>query len=682
MAVLDDQLKFVEVNRWIAQLHGLPAEAFAGKNVAEILPALAPAIQPVVERVLKTRETAQDEMNGQLLSPAEPGRHWLVCYVPMPNRPEVLMLAVENTERKRTEEALKRANAELMIKAAALHQMEILNEMCRLLRSSIADVEAYWIIEGYVQRLFPENPGALCLINPDKDVVEVVARWGEQPVCESVFNQDHCRALQNRRVHQVNDLRSREACRHLTGESGAAAICIPVQANLQTSGILHLRKKEGPFFEESQLVLANKVAEDIGLALANLKLQRAFRHQAQRDPLTGLYNRRYLEESLHRELRRSMRKGLSLGVMMVDIDDFKQFNNSEGHAGGDALLRRLGEWFASQVRVEDIVCRYGGDEFLLVLPDTSSQHLMKRAGELRHAIKKFNVHWQGKQFNVTVSIGIAAFPDHGSTYDELMKAADDALYTAKAGGRDRVDDPAANRPKDGQRIFQLFSSHRDLLSCNQAGSVLARLAEFASCICTQGYSAAVENLLPEHHRVGSPAEVVTELAASMTPKMPGREGDLLRKALEETLLEAAGLGYELHSLEIDRGLQSFLVRRGGFAFIELFLSLYVFDVVALRMQDSIDLAASSDASITMSMLALERRCRNVIRSVGKDLGLKTRVAELRGNKRLGATIMRAVEERFTTEEASAGSERPVEDSRPPENAVPSRYSAKRINRIS
>jgi hypothetical protein len=306
---------------------------------------------------------------------------------------------------------------------------------------------------------------------------------------------------------------------------------------------------------------------------------------------------------------------------------------------------------------------------------------VKRAGELREAIKQFTLHWQGKQLNVTASIGIAAFPDHGSTYDELMKAADDALYSAKAGGRDRVEDPAGSHQKDSQKISQLFSSHRDLLSCNHAGSVLARLAEFASCICTQGYGSAVGNLLPEHHRPGSPAEMVTDLAVSMTPRMPGREGDLLRKALEEALLEAAGLGYELHSLEIDRGLQSFLIRRGVFAFIELFLSLYVFDVVALRMQDSFGPAASSDASISMSMLALERRCRNVVRSVAKDLGLKTRVAELQGNKRLGAAITRAIEERFTTEEASAGSERPA-DSRAPANAVPSRYAAKRMNRIS
>jgi diguanylate cyclase (GGDEF)-like protein len=373
---------------------------------------------------------------------------------------------------------------------------------------------------------------------------------------------------------------------------------------------------------------------------------------------------------------------LSLGVMMVDIDHFKQFNETEGHAGGDTLLQRFGEWLPSQVRAEDIVCRYGGDEFLLVLPDTSSEHLIKRGEQLRRAIKQFTLHWQGKQLNVTASIGAAVFPDHGSNCDELMKAADDALYSAKAGGRDRVETPVSSRQNDVQKISEIFCAEQDLLNCKQAGKVLGQLASFGSRICTQGYTNAVENVLPDHRRVGSPTEMVTALAAALTPNIMGLEGALLRKALEETILEAAGLGYELHSLDIAFGLQNFLVRRGVAAFLELFLSLYVFDVVALRIQGSTGLESSPEASLTMSMLALERRCRNVVHYVSKDLGLNARVDELRRNKRLGVTIIRAIEDRLTAEEESEDAGRPPERAKSIENPVGSRQTVKQMNRIS
>jgi diguanylate cyclase (GGDEF)-like protein len=444
MAVLDGQFRFREVNQFITQLDGIVAETHVGRTVGELLPDLAATINPVLERVLTTAESVQIEVAGRRSAPEEAARHWLISYIPITENSEVLMVAVETTECKRAEEALERARIELAAKTVELQHATWLDEMGRLLHTSIADAEAYRIIECFMSQFFPLDAGVLCMTHADKNSVEVVATWGEEPACASVFASDDCWALREGRLHQFNNATSTVECTHVLGALTSARLCVPLMAQMQPLGLLHLRRTEGGAFPESQLALANKVAEGIALALANLRLHETFRYQAQRDPLTGLYNRRYMEESLYRELRRATRKGVSLGMMMVDIDHFKQFNDAEGHAGGDLLLRSLAECIASNVRAEDIVCRYGGDEFSLILPGTSRQQLIKRADELREAIRQFTMQCQGKlRSGVTVSIGVAVFPDNGLNLHELMKAADDALYGAKAAGGDRVRTPRA-----------------------------------------------------------------------------------------------------------------------------------------------------------------------------------------------------------------------------------------------
>jgi diguanylate cyclase (GGDEF)-like protein len=174
------------------------------------------------------------------------------------------------------------------------------------------------------------------------------------------------------------------------------------------------------------------------------------KNAAQRDPLTDLYNRRYLEDSTRRELSRAARGKLPLSVMMIDIDHFKEFNDREGHATGDLLLQSVGRLICSRVRAEDITCRYGGDEFSIIFSNMSSKHLVIRAGQLQRAIRQITIKSRDKVLTgITASFGLAVFPDHGITVPDLMKAADDALYEAKSGGRDRVK-LAEPRPPSGK----------------------------------------------------------------------------------------------------------------------------------------------------------------------------------------------------------------------------------------
>jgi len=167
-------------------------------------------------------------------------------------------------------------------------------------------------------------------------------------------------------------------------------------------------------------------------------LQEKLREQATRDPLTGLYNRRYLEESLGRELISAERHGYPVSVIMGDLDHFKLINDVYGHLGGDEVLRTFGDLLKRQVRGSDIYCRYGGEEFLLVLPQTSTENAVKRVEQLRSAMAAAPVPYGGSAIAVTASFGVATFPPDGRTGDELIAAADSALYEAKAAGRNRI----------------------------------------------------------------------------------------------------------------------------------------------------------------------------------------------------------------------------------------------------
>jgi diguanylate cyclase (GGDEF)-like protein len=181
------------------------------------------------------------------------------------------------------------------------------------------------------------------------------------------------------------------------------------------------------------------MSEHIAMALSNLRLHETLRSQSIRDPLTGLFNRRFMEESLELEIRRAARNQRPLGMIMVDLDHFKYFNDNFGHEAGDLLLKELGALLKGNIRGEDIACRYGGEEFTLILPEGTGAVTRQRAEFFRDAIQRLDVHFRGLPLGkITASMGVAVFPDHGRSAKELIEAADKALYRSKSDGRDRV----------------------------------------------------------------------------------------------------------------------------------------------------------------------------------------------------------------------------------------------------
>jgi diguanylate cyclase (GGDEF)-like protein len=204
-------------------------------------------------------------------------------------------------------------------------------------------------------------------------------------------------------------------------------------------GILHLQSSSRDAITEPKHQLAYTVVEQASMALSNLKLREALREQSIRDPLTGLYNRRYMEEVFRQQLSRVTRHLHPLGIIMIDIDHFKLFNDTHGHAAGDALLRELARFLQNHIRGEDVACRYGGEEFILIMPDTSLETARQRAEQLRQDVKGIHVRDADQSLEgITLSLGAAVYPQHGRNREDVMRAADAALYRAKQEGRDRV----------------------------------------------------------------------------------------------------------------------------------------------------------------------------------------------------------------------------------------------------
>lgn len=228
-------------------------------------------------------------------------------------------------------------------------------------------------------------------------------------------------------------------CGHLHQPFPSEYLCLPMIAQGETLGVLHLSQSTTGRLTKAKQRLAITVAEHISMSLANLKLREILRSQSIRDVLTGLFNRLYMEESVDQEIYRARRHQTPIGIIMLDLDHFKEFNDTLGHNGGDAILRELGHLLRGRFREEDIACRYGGDEFVIVLPNTSLANSHKLAEQLRAQIKSLSVQYRHQNVGpFTASIGIAIFPDHGMTKEDVIGAADAALYYAKREGGDRV----------------------------------------------------------------------------------------------------------------------------------------------------------------------------------------------------------------------------------------------------
>ena len=329
------------------------------------------------------------------------------------------------------------------IETSAITQI---SELGSLLQACASRDEAFRVIPERLARLFPGTSGAISVLNASKDKAESAAEWGMRPAIDQTFAPDECWALRRGCAHALPAGDSSLRCAHFQAEG--SSVCVPLIANGEAIGILSIQDDDQSSDASSSLdadgfarrsQLASAVAEHIALAISNLNLREALRLQAIRDPLTGLYNRRYLQEFLEREIQRARRKRRPIAVMMLDLDNFKRYNDTFGHPAGDEALRFVGNILLRGIRADDMACRYGGEEFCVVLPECSQQEAATRAEEIRIRLKELHMERASEIPGVvTVSIGVAAFEETTDKGNLLLKFADEDLYQAKRAGRDRV----------------------------------------------------------------------------------------------------------------------------------------------------------------------------------------------------------------------------------------------------
>jgi len=347
---------------------------------------------------------------------------------------------------------LVQANDQLVVSVRRVEhyadQIAQLTALGQLLQSCLSADEVFGVIQDALPRLFPADSGAVTILRSSGNLMETMAVWGDNPPHQRVFGPDECWAFRRGRAHFVTDIRSSLRCAHLTLEDGPATFCVPMMAQGDNVGVLQFnfgrndpdeQRDEDGLVHSTRARLATALAEHTALALANLRLREALRSQSIVDSLTGLFNRRYLENMLERECRRAVRSKRPLAVLMLDVDHFKQFNDTWGHEGGDAVLRELSGLMRTHFRGDDIACRFGGEEFVVVLPEASLEAAYGRAETFRREAHRLVAEHRRQPLGaITVSIGLAALPEHGISPDDLIAAADRALYRAKSAGRDRT----------------------------------------------------------------------------------------------------------------------------------------------------------------------------------------------------------------------------------------------------
>jgi diguanylate cyclase (GGDEF)-like protein/PAS domain S-box-containing protein len=451
---VDARGRIVHANPRVAQVFGWSSDELRGELIERLVPSRLTDQHAAQRAGYRLHPTPRPMASGLKLSARRrDGAEFPVeiSLAPVRSRRGQLVIAtvVDITARTNLQDQLEQANEELKRHADELEQrgqeMSLLAQMGELLESCQSLDEAYGVIARIAEPLFAGDAGAVYALASSGSMVEAVSAWGSPPPTRSVFSPTDCWALRRGRLHVVHDRDPELRCSHVEEPTAVGLLCQPLVAQTETLGLLHLqvRRRAAGTARAAQLANRERLVEMLGkqlaLALGNIRLRATLREQSARDSLTGLFNRRYMEESLEREIRRAAREGYGLGVLLGDLDNFKQLNDAFGHAAGDAVLRRIGRFLAAAVRGEDIACRFGGEEFVVILPKASLKDAYHRAEALREGIK---AQPRGEPSEIypgaTMSIGVAAYPEHGTSAAQLILAADSAMYLAKGQGRDRV----------------------------------------------------------------------------------------------------------------------------------------------------------------------------------------------------------------------------------------------------
>jgi len=348
---------------------------------------------------------------------------------------------------------LDNANQELLstVRQLEKHNFEVteLNRLAEMLQACHSLDETCPVVAEILASLFPQAAGCLYLAQePPNDQLTPMIHWGASPVLEAPLNTKDCLSLGNFRIQMHSSPLSAGCCHHLDPSTMGTSLCLPLLGQQEVIGLVHLQLASPAVDEavpdearqhEQWKRLATTVTDQLTLAMVNLKLRDRLQNLSVRDGLTGLFNRRYMEEAMAREFLLAERNQHPIGVIILDVDFFKKFNDTYGHDAGDLVLIGLAKVLSGNVRKGDVVCRYGGEEFVVILPGSPPEAIMERAEILRAKVEsELRIPYQGQALKLTISLGAAYYPAHGNSSEVVLKEADTALYQAKETGRNRA----------------------------------------------------------------------------------------------------------------------------------------------------------------------------------------------------------------------------------------------------
>lgn len=318
-------------------------------------------------------------------------------------------------------------------------EVQLLGELNEWLQSSRSLDELFDMVARFMTHILPEAEGSVYVYSNSRDVLDGCASWNGGTHKDHIHPEE-CWGLRRGRTYEYGSSEIDFVCEHAEPHDGRSYYCFPILAHGETVGLMHLRaaKENGDNFRESKK-LAQMCAEQISMAIANVQMRDQLHDQSVRDPLTGLFNRRHMNDSLRKLINASQNSGKKLSLIALDVDHFKKFNDNHGHDAGDMVLRAVGSVLEQACDVDDIACRPGGEEFTLIVSGSSQEDVITKAELLRQAVEAIVVRYGEKSLpRITISLGVAHYPAHGTMPQDLLRASDDALYDAKAKGRNQV----------------------------------------------------------------------------------------------------------------------------------------------------------------------------------------------------------------------------------------------------
>jgi len=315
-------------------------------------------------------------------------------------------------------------------------EIELMHELDSLLSACSEIADAKEVIKQVLPSILTDSQGAISVYKSSRDKLRTQMYWGGSWNENKNFGPSQCWALRKGHRHLSSDIHKGIVCEHYANTGELSSLCIPLIAHGETIGVLHLLKNE---INTEIATLAEAIAKRIGIAIANIELKFSLREQAIKDTLTNLYNRRYLFESLEQFVARALRTKSHIGIIMVDIDYFKKLNDSYGHDAGDVALKAIANFFKEVTRASDVVCRYGGEEFCIVCPDSSSEDTLFIAEKLCFGVRALGIKVSAtEEIKLTLSAGVSTFPNVEESIKKTISEADQALYQAKHDGRNCV----------------------------------------------------------------------------------------------------------------------------------------------------------------------------------------------------------------------------------------------------